>query len=339
MRLNYGILLIIAIFMTLATPFFFNSVLSSRSAQLNTDYANYLITATEGSVSVAYENSQNRNLLFNTASKREKAVHVFYETLRECFNIDSSSYAEQVYYYVPCIFLIDTDGYYIEYTTEYADDTGYAAYSEIITPINKWAKTYSSSAEGSSGGTYNVEYHLDDSISIEYKNAANQIISISGDYDEVYNKLDRPAALSVLASYSSFYSEKTSHIINTLQAQMEYYINVHDESLNQFNNYQYQFTLPEIAGEDWARLIDMPTVVSFLQGVQTPYNNSYLNIYAFAGSEVELQYNYYVTEEADGVKYYHRGYCALVTDDALLKPYSMKTAAMDGAFPCSVCVK
>lgn len=335
MRLNFGIILFVALFLTVATPVFINSMISSRSAQLNTDYANYLITATEGSIASAYENT-NGNFLFATASKREKAVHVFYETLRECFNYEATSYAEQIYYYVPCIFLIDTNGYYIEYTTEYTDETGYGAYSEIITPLNKWAKTYSS---GLSGTDYNVEFHLDDSIVVEYKDRSDRIASISGKYSDVYDKLNRPAELGFLSSHSKFYDEKTNFIINTLQAQMEYYINVHDESLNQFNNYQYQFTLPEIAGEDWARLIDMPTVVSFLQGVQTPYNNSYLNIYAFAGSELELQYNYYVTEEADGLKYYHRGYCPYVTEDALKKPYSMRTAAEDGAFPCPLCVK
>lgn len=337
MRLNFGILIVVAVFMTIATPAFFNSMLSSRSAQLNTDYANYLITATEGSVASAYE-SADGNYLFTTVSKREKAVNVFYETLRECFNYEATSYADQIYYYVPCIFLIDTDGYYIEYTTEYADDTGYGAYSEIITPINKWAKAFSAGSNGLSGSSYNVEFHLDDSVVVEYKDRQDRIISLSGNYHEVYEKLGKPAELSFMGAYNSFYSEKTSFIINTLQAQMEYYINVHDESLNQFNNYQYQFTLPEIAGEDWARLIDMPTVVSFLQGVQTPYNDSYLNIYAFAGSEIELQYSYYVTTEADG-KYYHRDFCPHVTEAALKKPYSMKTAAENGAYPCPVCVK
>lgn len=335
MRLHWGLIIIVVVFLTLASPAIFYSQISSKSAQLNTDYANYLITATEGSVASAYENSDG-NYLFSTASKREQAVHVFYETLRECFNFEATSYADQVFYYVPCVFLIDTNGYYIEYTTEYTDSSGHAAYSEIITPINKWAKKYG--YNGTYETSYNVEFHLDDSVVVEYKNPSDEIVSIYGKYNEIYDKLNKPAALNFMSSYAKFYSEKTSLIINTLQAQTEYYINVHDESLNQFNNYQYQFTLPEITGEDWARLIDMPTVLSFLQGVQTPYNNSYLNIYAFAGSEIELQYSYYCTADNDG-KHYHRDYCPYVTEEALMTPYSMYEAAKDGAYPCPVCVK
>ena len=338
MRLNYGIIIIVAVFLTLAAPALFNSMVSSKSAQLNTDYANYLITATEGSVASAYETADG-NYLFSTASRREKSIQVFYEILRECFNFESTSYSDQVFYYVPCVFLIDIDGYYIEYTTEYTDDTGYRAYSEIITPINKWAKTYSSGSNGLSGTSYSVEFHLDDSVVVEYKNRLDKLVRVSGKYSDVYDKLNKPAELNFMSSHGKFYDEKTSFIINTLQAQMEYYINVHDESLNQFNNHQYQFTLPDITGEDWARLIDMPTVVSFLQGVQTPYNNSYLNIYAFAGSEIELQHSYYVTTSTDGTKYYHRDFCPEITKDALKKPYSMKTAAENGAYPCPVCVK
>lgn len=337
MRLNHWMIIFISIFMGLGTIHLYNSMISSKSAQFNTDYANYLITATEGSVASVYEDMDS-NSLFSTQHKREKAINVFYESLRKCFNYDASFYAERIYYYVPCVFLIDTDGYYIEYTTEYTDDSGHAAFSEIITPINKWAKIYSSGG-AHSGTFYNVEYHLDNSVTVEYKNNDNQIASISGKYSAVYEKLGRPAALHALSSYDRFEAERTSFIISTLQTQMEYYINIHDESLNQFNNIQYQFTLPEIAGEDWARLIDMPTVVSFLQGVQTPSTNGYLNIYAFAGSELELQCSYFVTEESDGVKYYHRESCPLVSSNVLKEGYSMKKAAQDGAFPCPHCIR
>lgn len=338
MRFSHWTLLITIILLTIAIPFTYKSVISSKSAQINTDYANYLITATEGCVASAYKYIDGRNI-FSTDAAREESVDVFYKTLRLCLNSDSTVYADQVYYYVPCIFLIDTDGYYIEYTIEHTDEDGNAAYSEIITPINKWAKTYSSGSNGLSGSAYHVEYHLDDTITVKYQNRSGELISEYGDFDVVYDKLDRPAELSFLSSYNKFNDEKTNFIISTLQDQMEYYINVHDESLNQFNNVQYEFTLPQIKGEDWARLIDEPTVVSFLQGVQMPLGNDFLNIYSFAGSELEQQYNYYVAENDDGTMYYHREGCPNLPGEALKKPYSMYGAAKKGAFPCPICIR
>lgn len=338
MRFSHWTLLITIILLTIAIPFTYKSVISAKSAQVNTDYANYLVTATEGSVASAYEYYDGRNI-FGANMAREKSVDVFYKTLRKCLNSDSTVYADQVYYYVPCIFLIDTDGYYIEYTIEHTDEDGNRAYREFITPIYKWAKSYSSSSNGSAGSAYHVEYHLDDTITVEYQNRTGELATESGNYNEVYDKLNHPAELNALSSYRTFKEEKTNFIISTLQDQMEYYINVHDESLNQFNNVQYEFTLPQIKGEDWARLIDGPTVVSFLQGIQMPLGNSFLNIYSFAGSELEHQYSYYVAEDNAGNKFYHRENCPHLPAEALKKPYSMFDAAKDGAFPCPECVR
>ncbi len=339
MRISHWTMLIIIVLITIAAPFTYKTVISAKSAQLNTDYANYLITATQGSVVSAFSSYYDGRNIFAQDTARKEAVDTFYETLRQCFNYTGTSYADQVYYYVPCVFLIDTDGFYIEYTVEHGDEDGNAAYSEIITPINKWAKTYSSGSNGMAGTAYHVEYHLDNTILVEYQDRSGNVTSISGAYDEVYQKLRKPSELNVLSSFSKFDAERTSAVISILQDQMEYYINVHDESLNQFNNVQYEFTLPQIKGEDWARLIDQPTVVSFLQGIQMPYGNEYLNIYSFAGSEMEHQQNYYVAVDQNGNKYYHRKGCHRLPIKALDKPYSMYNAAKEGAFPCPECVR
>lgn len=339
MRISHWTMIFIIVLISIAAPFTFKTAISAKSAQLNTDYANYLITATQGSVAAAFSRYYDGRNIFAQDTARQEAVDTFYETLRQCFNYTGTSYADQVYYFVPCVFLIDTDGYYIEYTAEYADPDGNAAFNEIVTPINKWAKTYSSGSNGMAATAYHVEYHLDNTILVEYQDRSGNVTSISGSYDEVYKKLEEPSELNVLSSYSKFDAERNSAVISILQDQMEYYINIHDESLNQFNNVQYEFTLPEIRGEDWARLIDQPTVVSFLQGIQMPYGTGYLNIYSFAGSELEHEHSYYVAEDGEGNKFYHREGCPYLPPEALKKPYSMYGAAKDGAFPCPECIK
>ncbi len=338
MRISHWTMIMVIVLIAIAAPFTFKTVISAKSAQLNTDYANYLITATQGSVASAFPYYDGRNI-FARDTARGEAVDTFYETLRQCFNYTGTSYADQVFYYVPCVFLIDTDGFYIEYTIEHADADGNAAFSEITTPINKWARTYSSGSNGLAGSAYHVEYHLDDTVFVEYQNRVGHMTGISGNYETVYDKLGRPAELDVFSSHGKFSAERNEAVISILQDRMEYYINIHDESMNRLNNVRYEFTLPEIKGEDWARLIDQPTVVSFLQGIQMPYGTGYLNIYSFAGSELEHEHSYYVAEDGNGNKFYHREGCPALPPENTKKPYSMYNAAKDGAFPCPICVR
>lgn len=343
MRFQHYLLIFVISFIAIFFPILIKSQLVAEAEQVNNVYANYLITATEGAVdSVASD--FGHTYLFNTEENRKKAVNSFYTTLSKCFNYEGSTYVDLLHYYVPCIFLIDTDGYYIEYTHQFINNSGQLDSAQIITPINKWSKTYSVGGNGITGTLYTVEYHLDDTISVTYKYSSkgeDKIDVLSGHYTEIYDKLHHPTELyDIMKDNSSFQKEKNDVIINILNEQMEYYINVHkDEFYNRYNA-QYEFTLPQVTGEDWARLIDMPTVVSFLQGIQTPIsgkNNSFLNIYSFAGAEVELQTTYYITDEGD-IKYYHRDFCTMIPHIDEMTGYSMEQAAKHGAYPCPECI-
>lgn len=338
MRFNNLIILFVLILAGVSIPIFFRTEVTTKNAQLNNDYSNMLITATEDAMQVATSDSTYK-YVFADESKRQEAVDVFYDTLIQDFNYEYSTYADMVKYYVPCIFLIDTDGYYIEYTKTYTDNSGKQVYTEIITPINKWSKTFSVGGNGLTGKTYTVEFHLDDTVKVSYKNRNDHIESVEGNYKDVYEKIGKPTELNgVLDTEKNFNDQKTDLIINELYNKLEYYINYHDESFNQFNNAQYEFTLPVITGEDWARLIDNPTIISFLQGVQSQYDNNYLNIYALAGSEVEKSLYYYIKED-NGTLYYHRDFCSTITEDDKEHSYSMEQAAKHGAFPCPKCVR
>lgn len=338
MRFNNLVILFILILTGITVPIFFRTEVTTKNAQLNNDYSNMLITATEDAMHAA-SNDTTFRYVFADKNKREEAVNVFYDTLIQDFNYEYSTYADLVKYYVPCIFLIDTDGYYIEYTESHTDSSGKQAYTEIITPINKWAKTYSIGSNGLTGNTYTVEFHLDDTVKVSFKNQQNRIETYEGNYADVYEKIGNPTELyNAFGTQTNFRNEKTDLIINSLYDKMEYYINAHDEYFNQFNNAQYEFTLPVITGEDWARLIDNPTIISFLQGVQSQYDNSYLNIYAFAGSEIEKNVYYYIAED-NGTLYYHRDFCSKLAADDKKHTYSMEQAAKHGAFPCYDCVR
>ena len=245
---------------------------------------------------------------------------------------------DMVKYYTPCIFMVDEDGYYVEYTETYKKD-GYSTYSDIITPINKWSARY---------GNYYVEFRLDNSVRVIFNNNIYE-----GVYSDVYKKLGSPSALhtgdsspnpelpNFAASEDEFASVRYEYIINDIQEKLEYYVNAHSEFFNHLGNVQYTFTLPKITGDDWGRLLDEPTIIGFLQGVQVPHSDSFINVYSFSGNELtEAQKYYIVHDNAWDLNYYHNA--KHLTDMGFdikdLTGYSMEGAAKQGAHPCPECI-
>ena len=49
---------------------------------------------------------------------------------------------ESAKFYVPCLFLVDWDGYYVSYTQWYKNRDNATMYKEILTSKNTWNKNY-----------------------------------------------------------------------------------------------------------------------------------------------------------------------------------------------------
>ena len=97
----------------------------------------------------------------------------------------------------------------------------------------------------------------------------------------------------------TFNANKNEIIVREINEQCEYYINRHNVIGDSYEN-QYTFEMPEIAGEDWARLLKNPTMITFLQGYSSKAENRYLNIYALGGGELVQNYHYFI----DGDEYH-----------------------------------
>lgn len=338
MRFGTVFALIVIISTAIILPVFFSTDLVSEAHQQTSEYAAYVQSATKAGVSAAMNYKDGENL-FSKSEGRKSAVDAYYHTLVECFNYDMTVKEEMVKYYTPCIFLVDNDGFYIEYTQDYSDGTGHAAVSDIITPINKWAKRYDE---------YTVEYHLNDDIVVTVDNSIlahnpKEKSMYYGNYSEVYARIKEDDSLagytlSFLGDETKYREEKRDLIIGITQNKLEYYVNVHDEFFNQKNDVQYQFTLPKITGEEWGRLIDMPTVIGFLQGIQIPHEDTFLNVYSFSGHEMTEDRQYYLQNDTSGITYYHIRGCMSLSGDGL-KGMTMTDAAKKGAFPCPYCIR
>ncbi len=334
MKFSHVLGIFLAIVMLITLPMFLDTDLNTRAQISTTEYAQYLQSATKAGVSAASNYLKNGNL-FKNEDSRKAAVNAYYDILIKCFNYDFTTSAELVKYYTPCILMVDNDGYYIEYTETYTED-GYGAYTDVITPINKWSAVY---------GDYYVEFHLDNSVRVIYNGETHD-----GLYSDVFKKLGKPSSLysgsnPELPDFSSsekeFAQTKQEYIINIVQDRLEYYVNTHQEFFNQKGNVQYAFTLPKITGDDWGRLLDAPTMMGLLQGVQIPHSDSFINIYSFTGNEITETQKYYILyDHTYEINYYHTGKHLkdMGIDPAYQVGYSMEGAAKQGAHPCPECM-
>ena len=315
MRMPHFLAIALVVLMMIIAPLFYASNMASISGQKNSDYTNYVFAATKAAMEVAYE-SADGDYLFGTD---QKASETYYNTLMRCFGYETRNGSELVRTYTPCLFFVDKNGFYVEYGETYRGTDGFTYTSDVMSNINKWTRNYDS---------YTVEFHLDDSVVVKYDGKV-----YSGTKDMVLKKLGTPAGARIttlLSDNNEFQSEKNDVIINKMQNKLEYYINLHDTFYNQKNDFQYSFTLPKITGEDWGRLLDQPTIIGFLQGVQLPYNGKYLNVYGFTGHEVAEQKLYCIKKGSDGNFYFHDSSCSEVDG---YKRYTMAEAAKEGAFP------
>ncbi|MBQ6416378.1 MAG: hypothetical protein IJJ65_09035 [Butyrivibrio sp.] len=337
MRFTHALGGFIIIAICIALPMFIDTDFNTSAQNSTRQYSEFLQSATDAGVKAAYQYIDD-GLLFSSELSRQAAVDAYYKLLEKNFNYEFGTSADLVKYYTPCIFLIDNDGFYIEYTETYSD-SGYSTYTDVITPINKWSARY---------GDYYVEFHLDNSVKIVYDNAIYE-----GDYSEVFLKLESPHALQTgdsspnpelpdfSADEETFAQVRYEYIINIVQDKLEYYVNTHQEFFNQKGNVQYAFTLPKITGDDWGRLLDAPTILGFLQGIQVPHTNSFINVYAFTGNELTETQKYYIAYDIDfDLNYYHTAKHAkalgLDMEDQI--GYSMEGAAKQGAHPCPECI-
>ena len=337
MKFSHVLAALIILAVAIMTPMFLDTDFNTTATNSTRQYSEFLQSATEAGVAAAYTHMDN-GLLFGSQLSRQEAVDAYYRVLVKCFNYEYGTSAELVKYYTPCIFLIDNDGFYIEYTETY-ENSGYATYTDVITPINKWSAKY---------GDYYVEFHLDNSVKVIYNKTVYE-----GLYSDVFNKLGSPSALhtgdaspnpdlpNFAANEATFEQVRYEYIINAIQNKLEYYVNTHQEFFNQKGNVQYAFTLPKIAGDDWGRLLDEPTVLGFLQGVQVPHSNTFINVYAFTGNELTEVQKYYILYDVDfELDYYHSAKHArdLGIDVSDQQSYSMEGAAKLGAHPCPECI-
>ncbi len=313
MKMTDYILMYIAIGFCFGAIIFFNINLQGKAEILNTEYANKLAAAChDAAATIQKTEIDNYGSAWSRQEKRKETLDVFYDTLAYSFNAEYSTKFDEIVLYTPVVCLIDIDGFYISYNVVF-DETGYvdipanAMDRNAVLPINTW----SAPCPGSSG--YIIRYRLNDNVDVitdenrVYSGERNEVFArIKADKERIlagYHADDLNELKNLLTNDEVFVKERNNLIIRQINSQIEYYINQHN-TIGDGYEQKYTFTMPEVSGEDWARLLENPTVISFLQGRSAKLKNRLLNVYSLAGGELAKEYHYFITNE-NGYKEYH----------------------------------
>lgn len=314
------------LFIFLVFWFFAKGAYVTKEEDVTVTYTEYLTNACDDAMSTV---DQEETIVFDTEAKRKKALEQFYHTLGRNFNNIDTNKESLLYDKIPCVLLIDNNGFYVSYTEKYIASDGMHYSGQVCSGINTWLGKYD---------VYFVQFYLDDTIKVT-KSGSDRIVR--GYYADVYEELVNSgmsvANLTFLQNKESFLLEKDAIIINEVNEQAEYYINSHNKAFG--NNYlNYSFTMTKSEQDDLQGKLVEPAVLSFIQGPQTTISDEWINVYALSASQRKQMLTYSVCKNEAGYLYYHEKGCSEIKED-LKVVRTMRDAAAHGADPCPKCMR
>lgn len=313
------------LFVCIFIPFFLimdfrTSDLESVS-ELNHQYTIALRTAAQDAGVILSMNemqeyeTEYRSIKFFKVNK-ELAIDTFFMTLYLNFGVERDPIGQgALAAYVPAIVVLDYDGYYLYTMTEYTDTNGEIIYKHMWRPKKPYA--FADSAGNSINFTLDEYVHAYDATTQKWVQGFR--------YD-----LQGQTYIPLLNDESSFETLRKSIIVKSIQDDLAYFINKHNEYATR-NGIHYSFKLPEIAQEDWVNSINDIGIMAFIQGI--PVGDQYYNSYAFGGGRLmkKVVINGGI-DDTTGLKYYYQSDCAY-SYRVEEKFDSKKDAAAEGYYP------
>jgi len=271
MRLTKLSICFVCIFLGFFIPLLINNYTENYAHVTEKQYSHHIEAACEAAMLTA---SSSNKSLWASLPTRLKATDTFFVTLNSAMN-RRGDYAIETKLYVPVICFVDYDGFYICYNAGLDDNatTDDSVYDiNEHTPIQQWTETTTN---------YTIRYYLTDQIMVTHNNTG---VSCKGSPSDVYNKFN-DIELTFLLS-SEIESRKNIKIIDTIKNTLEYYINTQNNYADPYFT-QYNIDMSYSEGNEWARMLKNPCIISFIQGKQPKVRNTeIINIYGFSGHEL-----------------------------------------------------
>lgn len=294
MKIHHIVIFFSGIFLVFFLWYSWNNQKPVSFNRTNIEYANKLTSACyDAAQTIDGEELGSKKGVWNSLEDRKNTLFVFYKSLAKNLNKDNDVQITSIPEYTPFVLLVDTNGFYLSYNACF-DEYGNAVVPKnmdsinVISNLNTWVDTFSG---------ISVRFYLNDYVDVTTSDGR----FYSGLRDNVYEQLPdgEKAVLSFLMDNDRFEENRIYVVAKTIEDTINYYLNTQSINVTGYNT-GYQVTLPQIKHEDWSRMLQHPTVISFMQGKQQYVDGRMLNIYSYASGELNTGYRYFV---ADGLYY------------------------------------
>lgn len=289
MKIHNIVIIFVAVVFAIFIPYNYTSQRVVAYNRGNIEYANILTAAChDAAKTIEYD---EQGTVFATDKAREKAIDAFYNSLASAFHYKDTPIEASIAEKTPFVMLVDTNGFYISVNAVFDEYENYNISEEsellnVMTTLNTWTDTF----EGNI-----VRFYLTDYVEVTLSDYAY----VRGTRAEVYNELSvtgRTRGLEFLSDEALYEETKINAITGRIEDTINYILNTQTVNVDGYNT-GYHVTLARSEGEDWARLLKNPTVISFLQGDQEITGGRMLDVYAYAAGEITKSYPYYINGE------------------------------------------
>lgn len=211
MKIEHWTAILILLFLAMFLPFYYSMHKVGTGVKDNNKAEASLYASCEDAIT---ETDPGTEKVFGNREKRLNAMNAFYDTLSTNYNFgfladsnkdqNSDTYissAESARYHVPCVVMIDWDGFYVNYTKDLTGNSGNTVASQRNLTTEKYAFGQNFSYEkggklkvnstGLSESNIRVSYRLDDGIVIDVladKNPDGKRTRYEGDIIKAYTQ-------------------------------------------------------------------------------------------------------------------------------------------------------
>ena len=295
---SYWIILFFIVFFAFYIPFEYDVQATGKMQQENLRLEEFGVASAQAALKEADIYAEE---VFADKTIQKHVIDTFYTTYAMCANYKEDQ-INSIKYMVPCLLLVDWDGYYVSYTQWY-NTTGEMLYTDIITEKNYWTQQY---------GSYLVQYTLDETVIISDMSEKEEI-RYEGRYSDVFEQLltakgQEIKELEHFKDAKTFEEERNLIVIDRIEKTAEYYVNTHNEMYNRTST-NYDILLPTTVEHTMASCLTMPSIIAFIQGEQARGKTENVNIYTYIGVDLEEETTYYVTIDETGERTYHTKDC------------------------------
>ncbi len=367
---NFIMIFYVLVFASLLLLFIRTDAVTQASKQ-NIEYGRKLTSASHSAMqSLEPQKVMAGKYIWSNKEDRKKAIETFYYSLNQSFM--NSTNNDRIQVTTPIVLLIDTDGYYIGYNALFnsenmLDPSKENEYADAIqvSELNTWSEELY--------GCY-VRYYLNDNVIITdpigktFKGdrhlVADQLKSLgySDAFVEYLNGTEHVIA-DAGPLHTDYIGEKvevnkTDIIVDKTQNTLNKYINEYNYSAGN-NGGGYKIVMPNISGEMWHRLLENPTIISFIQGHNIDTGKEVINTFAYSGGEIIKADKYFITDVGLSKKYHSMRECLKTSElkketdgtykytahdgsyDVIVDKFyfTMQECAEQGASPCPDCIR